>query len=287
MAITEGLLLALTAMFSWGIADYIVVDAVKKLGKIPTLLISGAGGLVALAAYALLSREVLVFTARSSLLSFVSGFLDLLGLYMFYKSMERGKLSLVSPMANSWSVVAIAVGFVLFLQIPTTMQLAGTVFVIAGLALAAIKTEKSLEGFKNRFAKGAPEALIALVSWGLAHSIVKIPADETGWFSASAVFLVTELLLVSVVFAVRRYSLAAIVSKSFSPAFLAGFLLSFGNIAYIKGVSSTYLSIVSPIASSAPIITVVLAFFLMKERLTRLQYIGIVSAITGIIVIAV
>ncbi len=284
--LTEGFLLALVSMFSWGIADFIVAGPVRKIGKISTLLISGAGGVVALAAYALFSQEALIFTARSSLLSFVSGFIDLFGLYMFYKSMEKGKLSIVSPIANSWSAVAMAVGFVLFLQIPTTMQLAGATAVIIGLILASIKTNKPLESWKGGVAKGAPEAFVALFSWGVSHSIVKIPADEIGWLPASAVFLVAQLLLVSAVFAVRRYSLAGIVSKSFSPAFLAGFLLAFGNIAYINGVSSTHFSVVSPIASSAPIITVALAFLLMKERLSRLQYIGIASVIIGMVAIA-
>ncbi len=287
MTVTEGLLLALVTMFSWGVADFIVFGAVNKIGKISTLLVSGAGGAAALTAYAMLSQETLVFTTRSSVLSFVSGFLDLFGLYMFYKSMEKGKLSLVSPIANSWSIIAIIIGFVLFSQIPTTMQLLGAATVIIGLALVSVKTNKPLEVMKNGVAKGAPEAFIALFSWGISHSIIKAPADEIGWLSASAVFLVSQLILVSIVFAKRRYSLKWITSKPFFPAFLAGFLLALGNIAYINGVSKTHFSIVSSIASSSPIITVVLAFLLTKERLTKLQYFGVFSAIAGIIAIAI
>ncbi len=287
MAVTEGLLLALVTMFSWGIADFIVIGSVKKIGKIPTLLVSGVGGVVALATYALFFQETLVFTARASLLSFASGFLDLFGLYMFYKSMEKGKLSLVAPIANSWSAVAIAIGFVLFLQIPTMMQLIGAAIVITGLVLASVKTNKMTMDPGDGVATGVPEAFVALVSWGFSHSIIKIPADEIGWFSSSAVFLVAQLIIVSAVFAERRYSLTSIIPKSFYTAFIAGFLLALGNISYISGVSSTHFSIVSPIASSAPVITVVLAFMLMKERLTKLQYAGVFSVIVGIIAIAI
>lgn len=286
MALTEGLLLALVTMFSWGIADFIIIGPVKKIGKIPTLLVSGVGGVVALATYALLFQETLVFTAHASLLSLASGFLDLFGLYMFYRSMEKGKLSLVAPIANSWSVIAIAVGFVLFFQIPTTMQLIGAAVVITGLMLASVRINKITTNPGDGVATGVPEAFVALVSWGISHSVIKIPANEIGWLSASAVFLVAQLILISFVFVERKISVADTMSKSFASAFLAGLLLALGNISYINGVSSTHFSIVAPVASSAPVITVMLAFMLMKERLTKFQYAGVASVIAGIIIMA-
>ena len=57
-------------------------------------------------------------------------------------------------------------------------------------------------------------------------------------------------------------------------------------MAYVKGLTEGYISIVSPVAASAPVVTVILAGILLKERIRIHQGVGVVMVLLGVILIA-
>jgi uncharacterized membrane protein len=100
----------------------------------------------------------------------------------------------------------------------------------------------------------------------------------------------TRILVVIIVF-----SLSPLLSKQAKPAdiktpfgtvvvaSMSGFLGFFGRI---MGIAIGLVSIVAPIASASPAVTVVLAQLFLKESLARLQKIGIALVTLGVVLLA-
>ncbi|MBI4177599.1 MAG: DMT family transporter [Candidatus Aenigmarchaeota archaeon] len=286
MALTEGLLLALVSMISWGVADFIAVGPVRKIGNIRTLAIGQAAIFAAMLVYVAAFPGNIHFTNRAVFLSFPPSALIILGFLAMYKGIQVGKVSIVTPIVSSWSLVAIFIGFLFFQQAPSANHVAGALLIMSGIFLVAARFQDIRSAIKKHSVKGVPEALLSMLFYGLALAFNKIVIDEVGWLSASFLFSVWQTFMLAALFFSRNSGKPEISRNYLLIAVAAGLLNWFGGLSYNLGISSEYLSVVSPIASASVFVTVVLSFILLKERLTKSQYAGVASVITGIIIMA-
>ena len=70
-------------------------------------------------------------------------------------------------------------------------------------------------------------------------------------------------------------------------ASLGGLLFVLGNVFFFMAFSKGPASLVAPVSSSYQAITVVLAFIFLKERLRKVQALGVALAVLGIILIGI
>jgi len=66
----------------------------------------------------------------------------------------------------------------------------------------------------------------------------------------------------------------------------SGILDVFGLLTYNMGISTEFVSIVAPISSAFPVVTIILAYIFLKERMVLNQKIGAVLILTGLILIS-
>jgi uncharacterized membrane protein len=59
------------------------------------------------------------------------------------------------------------------------------------------------------------------------------------------------------------------------------------TIIYAYALTKGKTAIIAPIAGSYPAVFVVLAYFVLRERITRVQYLGVVTAVVGIVGLSV
>ena len=67
---------------------------------------------------------------------------------------------------------------------------------------------------------------------------------------------------------------------------LAGLLDLLGFVAFNFGISTAYLSIVGPVAATYPAVTVVLAYFFLKEKIVGNQKVGVIAILAGLALIS-
>lgn len=287
MALSEGLLLALVSMFSWGVADFIVVGPIRSIGKIKTLAIGQVAiFLVMLVSYAVFPGSI-HFTSWAVLFSFLPSLLIILGFLALYKGLHIGKVSLITPIVSSWSLVSIVVGFLIFYQVPTFHQIAGALLIISGMFMAVVNVSEIRSSIKKHVVKGAPEALASMIFFGSSLAFGKMVVDNVGWLSASFLFSLWQTLMIAALYFLKKEEMTKPSGRHVLIAAMAGILNFLGAISYNMGISTEYLSVVSPIASASVLVTVVLSFVVLKERLTKLQYTGVASVISGIIIMAI
>ena len=206
----------------------------------------------------------------------ISGFI---GLTAFYTGLATGRMGVVSPI-SSLSVliplfVALAEG-----ERPRTMQVAGIVIAIIGAFLASGPEIRG--GFPLR---PIVYALIAALGFGGALTFIAIGSrvDSLSTMTSMRVASVSICLLLAIRyrtaggFSKRNLLLLAFIGIA---DFLANFLL---GVATTKGL----VSIAMVFGSLFPIVTILLAYKFLHERLHRVQYIGIAAALLGVISISI
>lgn len=277
-----GSLLALVSSFLWGTADYLAGNLSKRYKALAVTGVSQTFGLIfGVAAIAISGSFISPNLSMDGYFipGVIAGISGFIGLTAFYTGLATGRMGVVSPI-SSLSVliplfVALAEG-----ERPRTMQVAGIAIAIIGAFLASGPEIRG--GFPLR---PIVYALIAALGFGGTLTFIAIGSrvDSLSTMTSMRVASVSICLLLAI-----RYRTTGGFSKRNLPLlafigiadFLANFLL---GVATTKGL----VSIAMVFGSLFPIVTILLAYKFLHERLHRAQYFGIAAALLGVISISI
>ena len=136
------------------------------------------------------------------------------------------------------------------------------------------------DGRKARLPRWLLWTLLALFSWGVWAIISKLIGDaltaaQSQALSTLGLFPVMAALAVS-----RKPADAPRPSRGIGPAFVAGILACLGNVAYYHALNlGGKAATVIPLTGLYPLVTVILALLLLRERLNAIQIGGVVLSL--------
>ena len=269
---------ALAASISWGAGDFSGGLATRRAQVLSVVFGSYTVGLFMLIVLALIWSEP--FPAVLDLMwGGVAGLAGAVGLAAFYQALSVGRMGVVAPIAAMLSAVIPVLFGALTEGLPGPLQLIG--FVLAFIAVGLIS---GLGVVKGR-PKGLGLALIAGVGFGSFFILIsRVSHGGIFWPLAAARF--SSLLFLFAVVLIRRQSVLP--GKSVWPVvFLAGALDVAGNVFFVLATHTGRLDVAAMLSSLYPAVTVLLATIILKERVTRLQTIGIFVALVAIPLISV
>lgn len=128
-------------------------------------------------------------------------------------------------------------------------------------------------------------ALLALLSWGFWGFFPKLATNSLDPRSA----LVYEVIGVAII------GLLALILVGFKPEFhtkgvtfaiLAGIAGSLGALFFLFAVSKGKASVIVPMTALYPLVTILLAFLILKEPITIKQGIGIILALSAVVLLS-
>jgi drug/metabolite transporter (DMT)-like permease len=272
--------LSLAACLCWGIADFLGGLKSRELPIITVLVASGVIGLSLILSIVGVRGEALP-TNPKLLLAVAGGMVGVMAMIMLYRAFAVGSMAIVAPISASGAILPVLVGLATG-DNPAQSQMLGMVAAIGGSVLAA--QERDSGGTYKRLAAGADLAASSAVAIGI-FFIVMDQASEVDPFWASllmrgsyCLFLLPIVLLVRPSLRVGRSHLPAIVTMGIVDA-LAGF-------AYALATTKGMLSIVSVLASLYPAVVVLLSVTILRERPQPVQFIGVVLAMGGVVLIS-
>ncbi|WP_135606616.1 DMT family transporter [Methanococcoides sp. NM1] len=269
---------SLAAAATWGAADFGGGFATKRASVYSVVIITQVVGLVLLPFLALYFSEE--FPPMNGMFwGFVAGVAGSSGLLALYHALSMGKMGVVAPIS---AVVAVALPVVYgaFNEgLPAGHQIAGFVIAIAAMWLISSTGEK---GEIKR--KDIVYPLLAGVGFGIFFISVDL-------FSESAVFWPLTFAKLSAVVVILGFALlrksATVPSKSVLPLIIfAGLFDTGGNLFFALASQVGRLDIATVIASLYPGSTVLLAWIILKEHLSSMQWIGVVLALAAIALIS-
>ena len=268
--------LALGASLTWGFADFFGPLKGRTLGALRVLVYVQLGGLVVI---------VLIIAIRGkgpadlgALFAIPAAISGTLGLYAYYRGMAVGAMSIVAPIAGISAAVPVIFGIATGDR-PSPWQWLGIAAALGGVFLASREP-----GRGGKVAAGVGLALLAAIGFGGYFPPMHAAGEADFWW-ASLFFRMTSSAIILAAVAIRRPPLA--VAPIQVPLLaLIGIGDMLGNLLFAAASTSGLVSITSVLASLYPIVTVVLARLVLRERVARSQEAGIALTLAGVALIS-
>ena len=271
-------LFGLAASLSWGAGDFSGGLATRRTSVFSVVVAAHATGLVLLVALALAWSEPFP-SAIDLIWGVTAGLAGAVGLVAFYQALAVGRMGVNAPI-TAVLAAAVPVLFSAFFEgLPNLLQLAGFV-----LALIAVGLISRPEGAARR-PEGLGLALLAGLGFGgFLILIAQVSHTAIFWPLAAARF--ASSLFILIIILIRREEVLP--KKTVLPiVLLAGALDVAGNAFFVLAAHTGRLDVSAILSSLYPAVTVLLASVILRERVTRLQAVGIIVALVAIPLISI
>ena len=267
---------ALLSAISWGAGDFSGGVASRRLSPYLTALLVHTTGLLLFTLLALLRGES--FQPQDGPWSVGAGLAGFVGLVFLYRAFEAGQMGLAAPVAGVVGAgLAALVGFVLE-GLPAPLQLLGLGVGLLGVWLAARP-----EGGHNP-SRGLVYAFLAGLGFGGYFALIH-QVEGLFWPSALAKLTATTLML-GLVGGLGLLRQGAGLTANLGLVGLAGLLDAGGNLLFLVAAQAGRLDVAATISSLYPAFTALLAWGLLRERLSRSQTVGVLLSLVAIALIA-
>ncbi len=282
MAISEGVLFGIFAMISYGLADFFAKKAVDKYGPFIALKVSLTSGTLAVLIYSLIFLELPVMPIGTLVFVLIAGIAGAAGWVMFYKGLNAGKVSIVSPIASSWGLIPFVLAIAFLSESLTSTEILSSASILVGIFLISVDWKEFTSTLRKKMYPGAGAAIIAMVGFGLSGFFTKFVVDALGAFYSVVLIRIVSIVLIFV-YAEKSRQKARFEGKFILLLIFVGLLDALGYLSFNLGLSVGFVSVVSAIVSAAPSVVLILAYVFFREHIANNQYLGIALIVAGFI----
>lgn len=278
-----GIGLALLCALSYGAGDFVAGLMSRRMHYARVGAIVQASSLVAVGL-------ALPFTGGAPTMDAlgwgaVSGLGSGVGSVALYRGFARGQMSVVGPLSGAGSAAIPVVAGLLLGDRPSAVTLAGVVLVVPAIWLIS----SSGGGVGRRgLVEGAVDGILAGAGFGTLFLALAQAGEDGGLWPVFAGQVVSFVLIAGFA-AVSARGVDKLVRpwRTRLGAVGAGVLGAMATVAYLVSTRYGLLVVVSVLAALYPGITVLLARYLLHERSSRVQIVGLVVAAVAVVAIAV
>ena len=271
-------LLGLTSAITWGAGDFgggILSRRAPLFGVVAgTQLI----GMLAALAVALARGEPVPQGADVSW-SLAGGLTGMIGISSLYRGLAVGRMGVVAPTTGVLAaVVPVLVGFAVE-GVPRQATVAGI-----GVAMVAVVLVTRAPGHDDGRPSGVRWGLLAGLAIG-GFNVCVGQLSPAGAFAPLVLVRLVQAAVVAMLIVAWRQPWR--VDRWVAPRLVVvGLLDMAGNAAYILAAQAGQLAIAAVLSSLYPVVTVILAIAVLRERLTASHLAGIALTATAIVLIS-
>ena len=263
----------LAASLFWGSGDFSGGLASRRDNPVSVVTAAYGVGFVLLVVIALIWREP--FPQPIDIMwGAIAGLTGAAGLVAFYSALSIGRMGIAAPV-SAILTASLPVIFSAFTEgLPSLIQVGG--FVLALVAVGLISRPERLKGRPE----GLGLALLAGLGFGCFFILIsRVHHNATFW--PLAVARLTSVFLLLLVVGVQRQR-ALPRRGAVVLVLLSGGLDALGNAFFVLATHIGRLDVAAVLSSLYPAATVLLAMIVLRERVTRVQGIGIFLALASI-----
>jgi drug/metabolite transporter (DMT)-like permease len=293
-----GILLGLLTALAWGSSDFLARFATRRIGALRTTLYMQLAGLLLLTMCLrwvggwghLMDGSGWQPWAWGALAGIVNGISTL----ALYRSFEIGKLAAVAPLSASYPVLTVLLSALTGEHL-SRMRAAGIALVLVG-AMLVVRGETapgendgaSTPTPKSKTRSGIGWAFLSAIGFGVLFWLLGTRiVPSVGYASTVWMIRLTSSVLTALAIFLLRLPIAPPREGSVASWLVGIGLLDTGAfVLNDRGLQLEQVSVVSVLASLYGAFTVALAAIFLRERISRWQWLGIVSIFGGIYLIS-
>lgn len=281
------ILSGIAGMFGWGIYDFLGGVYTKQIGPFKSFFWSQLAGLASAFTLLFVFTISLNIPTLAIVLLPIAAILYSAGYLFFFKGFELGNVSIVAATMNLWAVFTMLFAFLFMGQRLSTVQTLGVFMIIFGVTLASLNWS-DIRKQSFQLSSGVKETAFGAFFFGIFWNISELITEEIGWLFTT-LFVKLGIVLFLLLFSLlikRELDLSKASTKTKYMVALMG-VVEAGAVAIVNyGLTIGDAILITPIASALSIVTIALAIVFLKEKVTKLQGLGILTAIAGIVVTA-
>ena len=270
-------LLALLSALLWGSSDF---EGGRLSKRFPAISVLGATQLISLVFGVILVIAIgqTEVTAKIFWAGAAAGIFGYIGLICLYAGLATGRMGVVSPISSLSAIIPMSIALIGGEAMST-----GTAIGCA-LALAGAFLTSGPEFSQGFSLKPLLLAAGAAVGFGTAISFMAIGAKEAPILTMVCMRIATAFITIAIAIRLKGFgglgkrnlpSLIFIGVADFAANATLGLAVNIGPVAVSVVLGALY-----------PVFTVLLAFFVLHERLHKVQYLGGVAAVAGVAMIS-
>ena len=230
---------------------------------------------------------ILAASGRQFLESGVIAYLfDGLAWILYFQSVVLGPVAVVGTLSASYPALTIILARIFLGEALTPLQyLAVTLVICGGLGLSYAPSGGDSQVTSRRW---IPLSLLALLGWGASGTIMKYSYSLPGANEANLA-LCSSIggALTLGVFGLVRGRQGAHSVRQWVHSFVPMGMMAGGSLGLIIAAHHGPISIVTPIGGAYPVVTIIFARLVLKERISRLQYACIGAIISGMLLCSI
>ncbi|MGD9043188.1 MAG: DMT family transporter [Desulfobacterales bacterium] len=281
------MLSGLAGMFGWGIYDFLGGVYSKQIGPFRSFFWSQLAGFISVLLLLFAFAINLNVPVWVIILLPIAAIVYSAGYLFFFKGFEIGNVSIVAATMNLWAVFTMLFAFIFMGQRLTSMQSLGVFMIISGVTLASLNW-RDIKNHRLKLSLGVKETVLGAFFFGVFWNISEVISEKIGWLSTTLFvkFGIIVFLLLFSFLVKRELVLTKATPKTKLMVLLMGSIEA-GAVAIVNyGLTIGDAILITPIASALSIVTITLAIIFLKDKVTKLQGLGMLAAIAGIIVTA-
>lgn len=270
------ILYGLVSATAWGAADFIGGLATKRTSPMRVLYLAEIAGFIPFMLLAIFTREPIP-SARDLLTGAFASLIGLSGLIFLYRALAEGQMTIAAPVSALFAAVIPVIFGSLTLGLPSTATMTG--FGLAFLAVWLISQTDS-------------------TNWRFSLSDLRLPLLSGFFFGFYFIILHRATLnaffwpLTAARFAgFAALGLLALVTRqpamppreTWALCILNGVIDIAGNGFYVLSAQTGRIDVAAVLGALYPAATVLLAWTILKERISAVQTLGIVCAFIAIV----
>jgi drug/metabolite transporter (DMT)-like permease len=269
-------ILSLLSAVLYGVGDFWGALASRRshiLQVLPAILISGTLTVVVLIPW--LGANFSPLAIRYGV---ASGFFGAAGFFIFYRALAIGPMGIASAIIAIVSTTIMYIVDVLKGTHVSTLGIVGAVLAMASIVLVSKSTEDATHPVTAKMVQTA--VLAGVVVAGFFMLLAYAPSDSgVATFTCTRL---TQLVLIGSSAFLLRNKIERGAKPSLKMSVGAGVADALGAVAFIFANHTGSLAFVAVISNLYPAVTLIIAHFVIHERVERHQYVGMAGAIASV-----
>jgi drug/metabolite transporter (DMT)-like permease len=266
----------LASSVSWGVGDFCGGMATKRANGYQVVIGAHLIGVLGFLTLALASREQPP-PAVNLLLCGIAGLFGAIGLWALYHALATGRMGVAAPVSGVLSAAVPAAAGSLVEGLPRLLTLAGFALALVAVWLVA-RTHHETIDFRGL---GLP--IVAGLGFGAFITLISRASGAAVYWPLVAARVASLALLTSTAMLTRQtvWPRRAVLV----PVALAGIFDAGGNAFLVMAAHAGRLDVAGVLSSLYPAATVLLAWRILNERISRWQFIGLLATLCAIVAI--
>lgn len=272
--------MGLVTMLCWGISDVLSKKGISTTTVLKFLFWTQLIGALVVGIIGLGTGELVDFDGRVLRWMLLLGLMNVTAMYMYYRSFQLKGVALSVAIVKVWAIPAVVLGMIFFGEFPDLNE-----YLAMGLILLGLFGITKKSG-KFHLDKSYWLPFVTMLYWGLIFFLVDLSSglvNET-WTSLgikgfSAVFMLP-------LFVSRPLDLFKMKPLAWVLVLVVGALDGLGLLAFSYGTQLGTLAQVSTVVAVIPAFVAVLSVWILKEKISRAQWGGIILSAIGLVLLA-